>query len=137
MVRHRPVRSLEEAARLRGVASSAVIKTMVVRRGDDDFLFVLVPGDRVISWPKLRRLLGVSRLSMPDAELAREVTGYARGTITPLGSSRPWPVIADTLAATGTVSIGGGAHGVSITLDGDDLARILETQVADVTDPAD
>jgi prolyl-tRNA editing enzyme YbaK/EbsC (Cys-tRNA(Pro) deacylase) len=46
-------------------------------------------------------------------------------------------VIADTLAATGTVSIGGGAHGVSITLDGDDLARILETQVADVTDPAD
>jgi prolyl-tRNA editing enzyme YbaK/EbsC (Cys-tRNA(Pro) deacylase) len=74
---------------------------------------------------------------MPDAELAREVTGYARGTITPLGSSRPWPVIADTLAATGTVSIGGGAHGVSITLDGDDLARILETQVADVTDPAD
>jgi Cys-tRNA(Pro) deacylase len=137
VVRHRPVRSLEEAARLRGVASSAVIKTMVVRRGDDDFLFVLVPGDRVISWPKLRRLLGVSRLSMPDAELAREVTGYARGTITPLGSSRPWPVIADTLAATGTVSIGGGAHGVSITLDGDDLARILETQVADVTDPAD
>ena len=137
MVRHRPVRSLEEAARLRGVASSAVIKTMVVRRGDDDFLFVLVPGDRVISWPKLRRLLGVTRLSLPDAELAREVTGYARGTITPLGSSRPWPVIADTLAATGTVSIGGGAHGVSITLDGDDLARILETQVADVTDPAD
>ena len=137
VVRHRPARSLDEAAKLRGVASSAVIKTMVVRRGDDDFLFVLVPGDRVITWPKLRRLLGVSRLSMPDAELAREVTGYARGTITPLGSSRPWPVIADTLAATGTVSIGGGAHGVSITLDGDDLARILETQVADVTDPAD
>jgi prolyl-tRNA editing enzyme YbaK/EbsC (Cys-tRNA(Pro) deacylase) len=108
----------------------------VVRRGDDDFLFVLVPGDRVISWPKLRRLLGVSRLSMPDAELAQGVTGYARGTITPLGSSRPWPVIADTLAATGTVSIGGGDHGVSITLNGDDLARILATQVADVTDPA-
>jgi Cys-tRNA(Pro) deacylase len=137
VVRHRPARSLEEAAKLRGVPPSAVIKTMVVRRGDDDFLFVLVPGDRVISWPKLRRLLGVSRLSMPDAELAQGVTGYARGTITPLGSSRPWPVIADTLAATGTVSIGGGDHGVSITLNGDDLARILETQVADVTDPAD
>ena len=137
MVRHRPVDSLEEAAELRGVAPSAVIKTMVVRRGDDDYLFVLVPGDRVISWVKLRRLLGVSRLSMPDAEHARDVTGYPRGTITPLGSSRPWPVIADTRAvAEGLVSIGGGAHGVSITIDGRDLARILEVRIADVTDPA-
>jgi Cys-tRNA(Pro) deacylase len=137
VVRHRPVRSLEEAAELRGVTPSAVVKTMVVRRGDSDFLFVLVPGDRVISWAKLRRLLGVSRMSMPAAEIARDVTGYARGTITPLGSSRPWPVIVDTRAATGTVSIGGGAHGVSITIDGAELARILEAQVADVTDPAD
>ena len=48
-----------------------------------------VPGDRVISWPKLRALLGVSRLSMPDAEVARQATGYERGTITPLGSVRP------------------------------------------------
>lgn len=135
MVRHRPAGSLEEAAELRGVPPSGLLKTMVVRRGDDDFLFVLVPGDRVISWVKLRRLLGVSRLSMPDAEQAREVTGYARGTITPLGSSRDWPVIADTRAADGIVSIGGGVHGVSITVDGSDLARILAAQVADVTDP--
>jgi len=41
---------------------------------------VLVPGDRAISWSKLRTLLGVSRLSMPDAAVAREVTGYERGT---------------------------------------------------------
>ena len=42
-----------------------MVKTIVVRRGEGDYLFVLVPGDRVISWPKLRALLGVSRLSMP------------------------------------------------------------------------
>ncbi len=137
VIRHRPVASLEEAAELRGVAPSAVIKTMVVRRGDDDFLFVLVPGDRVISWVKLRRLLGVSRLSMPDAVSAQDVTGYARGTITPLGSTRPWPVIADTRTVDTPVSIGGGDHGVSITIHGADLARVLEARVADVTDPAD
>ena len=59
---------------------------MVVRRGAGDHLFVLVPGDREISWPKLRALLGVNRISMPDADAAREVTGYERGTITPFGS---------------------------------------------------
>src|SRR5665811_2525723 len=90
-----PVRSLEEAAAARGIEPRDIVKTLVVRRGDDDFLFVLVPGDRTISWPKLRALLGVSRLSMPDATVARGVTGYERGTITPFGSLRRWPVVAD------------------------------------------
>ena len=78
VIRHGPVRSLAEAARARGVSPADVVKSLVVRRGEDDFVFVLVPGDRAISWPKLRRLLGVSRLSMPDAEVARQATGPAR-----------------------------------------------------------
>jgi prolyl-tRNA editing enzyme YbaK/EbsC (Cys-tRNA(Pro) deacylase) len=49
LIRHGPVRSLAEAATARGVAPAAVVKTLVVRRGDDDYLFVLVPGDRTIS----------------------------------------------------------------------------------------
>jgi len=72
VIEHAPVKSLEEAAAARGVAIPDVVKTIVVRRGEDDFLFVLVPGDRVISWPKLRALVGVSRMSMPDAAAAIE-----------------------------------------------------------------
>jgi len=135
VTRHGPVRSLEEAAQARGLPPSAVIKTLVVRRADDDFLFVLVPGQREISWPKLRALLGVKRLSMPDADTARDVTGYVRGTITPLGATRTWPVIADATLA-GAVSIGGGAPGVALTVDAGDLVTALGAQVADVTDPA-
>jgi Cys-tRNA(Pro) deacylase len=133
VVRHGRVGSLEEAAELRGVPASAVIKTMVVRRGDGDYVFVLVPGDRVIDWSKLRTHLGVRRLSMPDADEALNVTGYVRGTITPFGSSHPWPVIADTLVSSGTVSIGGGAPSVSFTLDGADLCRTLDADISDVT----
>lgn len=132
---HGPVRSLVEAADARGVEPADVVKTLVVRRGEDDYLFVLVPGDRSISWPKLRALLGVSRMSMPDAATAKEVTGYERGTITPLGSTRAWPVVADT-AVTGEVSIGGGAHGVALTVDAGALLAALDARVADVTEPA-
>jgi Cys-tRNA(Pro) deacylase len=134
VTRHGPVRSLAEAAAARGVAPSAVIKTMVVRITDDDYRFVLVPGDREIAWPKLRSLLGVSRLSMPDAQTAHRATGYERGTITPLGSTHPWPVVADA-AMTGRVSLGGGAHGVALTVEADDVVRLLGATVADVTDP--
>ena len=84
VTRHGPVRSLEEAAAARGVQPGDIVKTLVVRRGDDDFWFVLVPGDRQFSWPKLRALLGTNRLSMPDAAVAQEVTGYERGVRVPM-----------------------------------------------------
>lgn len=135
VTRHGRVRSLEEAAAARGVTPSQVVKTIVVRLTDDDYRFVLVPGDREIAWPKLRALLGVSRLSMPSAEVAREVTGYERGTITPLGSTRDWPVVADT-AVRGIVSVGGGAHGVALTVDADALLSAVQATVADVTEPS-
>lgn len=134
VVRHGPVRSLAEAAAARGVEPSAVVKTLVVRVTDDDFRFVLVPGDREIAWPKLRALLGVSRLSMPDADTARRVTGYVRGTITPLGSTTDWPVVADE-RLDGTISLGGGAHGVALAVDAADVVRVLGATVADVTQP--
>jgi Cys-tRNA(Pro) deacylase len=134
VTKHGPVRSLEEAAAARGVEPRAVVKTLVVRVTDDDYRFVLVPGDREIAWPKLRALLGVNRLSMPSAEVAYDVTGYVRGTITPLGSSRAWPVVADA-SMTGPVSIGGGAHGVALTVNADELVRALDATVADVTEP--
>jgi len=120
VIRHGPVRSLAEAARA---------------RGEDDFLFVLVPGDRAISWPKLRRLLGVSRLYMPDAEVARQATGYERGTITPFGSARPWPVIADERVRGRRITLGAGEHGLALVADADAILRVLEASVADISDP--
>ena len=135
VVRHGRVGSLEEAAELRGVDPSAVIKTMVVRRGEDDYIFVLVPGDRVIDWPKLRDVLDERRLSMPDADEALSVTGYVRGTITPFGASQPWPVFADERLIDTMVSIGGGAHGVSITIEGSSLIATLYATPSDITKP--
>jgi Cys-tRNA(Pro)/Cys-tRNA(Cys) deacylase len=135
VIRHGPVHSLAEAARARGVAPADVVKTLVVRRGDDDFLFVLVPGDRIISWPKLRRLLGVGRLSMPDADVARQATGYERGTITPLGSSKPWPVIADERIRGREITLGAGEHGLALAAASDEILQALNASVADISDP--
>ena len=135
VIRHGPVRSLEEAAQARDLEPGAVLKTLVVRLADDDFRFVLVPGGREISWPKLRAHLGVNRMSMPAADIALAVTGYVRGTITPLGSTTPWPVVVDE-RVTGRVSVGGGGPGVSLTVDAQALVDALGATVADVTEPA-
>ena len=74
----------------------------------------------------------MNRLSMPSADVALAVTGYVRGTITPLGSTHAWPVVADA-PCRGPVSVGGGAHGVALTVDAAARAALGAT-VADVTE---
>ena len=128
--------SAEEAASLQGIPLAALLRTIVVRRGDDDYVLVLVPAGRRFDWPKLRALLGVSRLSLPDADEARDATGYERFSITPFGASRAWPVIADAaILGAPVVSIGGGARGVNIHLAPADLVAALNAIVSDVTQP--
>lgn len=136
VVRHGPVNSVAEAAAVQRVEVRDLVKTLVVRRAEGEYLFVLVPGDRVISWPKLRTLLGVNRLSMPDAATAKDATGYERGTITPFGSASPWPVIADERTRGRTISLGAGKRGLALRVGADAAVQVLGGSFADVTDPA-
>lgn len=132
---HGPVRSLAEAAQARGVEPKDVVKTLVVRRGDDDYVLVLVPGDRTLTWPKLRAALKVSRLSMPEPDQAMRATGFGRGTITPFGTTRRWPVVADPRLVGRTITLGAGEHGVAVAVDADTALAALQALVVDVTEP--
>lgn len=134
VVRTERARSAQESAEFQGIELGQLLRTIVVRRGADDYVFVLVPGGRQIDWPKLRAHLGVSRLSLPDAEEAKAATGYERGAITPFGSSNPWPVIADpAIPSLEEVAIGGGGHGINLHLRGADLVAFLGADVANIT----
>lgn len=128
-------RSLEEAAQLLGITPADIVKSLVVKKSDDTYVFALVPGGRKISWPKLRALLAVNKLQLPDASLALEATGYERGTITPLGSTQAWPVVVDATIPGRRVSMGAGEHGRSLFVDADALVRALDATVADISDP--
>jgi Cys-tRNA(Pro) deacylase len=129
-----PARSAEESAELQGIRLHQLLRTIVVRRASNDYLFVLVPGGRRFDWSKLRTHLGVSRLSLPEADEAKAVTGYERGTITPFGATHQWPVIADaSILALDKVAIGGGRRGVNVHLRPDVLVDALGAEVIDVT----
>ncbi|QAV69605.1 YbaK/EbsC family protein [Salinibacterium sp. UTAS2018] len=136
IVERAPATSLEHAAELLGITPAEIVKSLVVKRSDGSFLFALVPGDRQISWPKLRALVGVNKLRMPDAEVALDATGYARGTITPLGSTTVWPVYADERMVGKRVSMGAGDHGHTAWVQADKLISGLDAIVADITTDA-
>ena len=128
-------RSLEEAAELMGITPGDIVKSLVVKRSDDTYVFALVPGGRKISWPKLRALLSVNKLQLPDASHALAATGYERGTITPLGSTTAWPVVVDETIAGRRISMGAGEHGRSLWVDADRLIGAFDATVADISDP--
>jgi Cys-tRNA(Pro)/Cys-tRNA(Cys) deacylase len=134
-VRERPAaKSLDEAASLLGLEPSGIVKTLVVKRSDDTYLFALIPGDRSISWPKLRGIVGVNKLRLPEPELALAATGYERGTITPIGSTTDWPVFADERIVGKRIAMGAGAHGYSLFVEADDLIAAYGATVADISE---
>ncbi len=122
------------AAALLGIEASSIVKSLVVKKHDGTFLFALIPGDRQISWAKLRAAVGVNKLSMPSADLALEATGFERGTISPVGSTTAWPVFADERIVGRRVALGAGTHGRSAFVDADSLVDAYEATVADISD---
>ena len=129
-----PARSLEEAAALLGIAPADIAKTLVLRRSDGTYLFAVLPGDTSLAWPKLRALVGVNKLTLPDAGEALAATGYARGTITPVGSRTAWPLWVDVRLAGRRVAMGAGDHGYSAFLHVDALVAAYEGTVADLAE---
>ncbi len=116
-----------------GLDRDDFVKSMLVKRHNGTFLFALVPLERQIAWPKLRAVVGVNKLLLPDASVALAMTGYERGTITPLGSTRAWPVFADERIAGRRIGMGSGEHGVGAVVDADQLIAGLQATVADIS----
>jgi Cys-tRNA(Pro) deacylase len=137
VVRFEPARDLAEAAVRRGTTVDRILKTMVVRTGEDTYVIVLVPGDRVIDWGALRDHLGLRRLALADADQAYEATGYRRGTITPFGVDPALVVVVDAgVTGRGEVSVGAGVAGTAIHLDVDDLINAVGAVPVHITKPA-
>ena len=121
-----PVHSLEQAARERNQLPDQVIRSIVFRVGKDEFLMVLMAGDRQIAWPALRRYLGQSRLTLATEDEARLVTGYERGAVAPFGLPQPMRILVDESVFTHEeVSLGSGVRATAVIMAAADLRRAL------------
>lgn len=134
-VRPRPAaNNLAEAAAILGITPADIAKTLVLRRSGDQYLYAVIGGDTQIAWPRLRSVVGVNKMTLPDAAAALAATGYERGTITPVGAQGDWPVYVDERLRGRRVAMGSGAHGYSAFLAVDDLVTAYGATVADIAE---
>jgi Cys-tRNA(Pro) deacylase len=121
-----PVHSVEQAAQERGMQVDQVIRSIVFRLEENQFVMVLVPGTHQIAWPALRKYLQRSRLTMASEEEVLQVTGYQLGAVSPFGLSQPMRILVDASVFTQLeVSIGPGIRSATVILSADDLRAAL------------
>lgn len=121
-----PIHSLAQAAHERGQQPDQVVRSIVFRVGKDEFVMVLIAGDRQVAWPTLRKHLGQSRLTMATEAEVKAATGYERGAVSPLGLPRPMRIlIDDSVFAHTEISLGSGVRGTTVIMQSADLRQAL------------
>lgn len=130
------VSSLEQAARERGQRREQIVRSILFRIGEGEYLMVLVAGPAQISWKALRAYLGQSRLTMADKDEVLKITGYPIGAVSPFGTKTNLRVLVDTnVFFEDEVSIGSGIRGTTIILKSDDLRRALrEVEIVELVE---
>jgi Cys-tRNA(Pro) deacylase len=130
------VTSLEQAARERGQRPAQVVRSILFRTGQDEFMLALVAGPAQVSWKILRKYLGQSRLTMATEDEVLDVTGYLIGAVGPFGLPRRLRVLVDAgVLAEEEVSIGSGLRGTAVILKSADLLRgLLDGEVVALTE---
>jgi len=122
----RQVHSLEQAALERGQSPKQVVRSLVFRLSEGEFVLVLVAGPAQISWPALRAYLRRSRISMASEAEVLAATGYRVGAVSPFGLPAPLRILADEgVLLPEEISIGSGERSVAVILKSADLRRAL------------
>lgn len=134
----RPVHSLAEAAAARGHSPEQVIRSIVFRLGEGQFVMALAAGEMQVHWPSLRKLLGVTRISMASPDEVLQASGYRPGTVSPFGNTDPVALYVDpAVFLPDELSLGSGAPNTALILSQADFQSALDKrghwQVAGLT----
>jgi Ala-tRNA(Pro) deacylase len=124
VLRHEPVFTSQEAARVRGVDLSTGAKALVCK-ADDEFLIFVIPGDRRLDSRGVRRRLGFRRLRFANQEEVLELTGLEPGSIPPLGSVFGLNTLCDErLGENERINFNAGDHRISVSMRYTDYLRV-------------
>ena len=126
---HEPVRTSEEAARVRGTPLERGAKAIVLKTDDAYVLAVLSAVDKVKS-SVLRRHLGVKRMSFASADDVRAVTGCEPGGVPPFGNLFGLRVVMDSrLAEQEWIDFNAGERTRSVEMQCADFIAIVKPEI--------
>lgn len=88
----RPTLTAQESARVHGVPSANIVKSLVAKSANE-FFVCLCPGDRKLNFESLKKLLRQKSLRMATPNEVKEITGHSIGGVPPFGHQQPLKTI--------------------------------------------
>ena len=111
-----------------------LFKTLVLR-GDRTGLFVcVIPGAEEVDLKKAAKATGNKKVEMIHVKEMLPLTGYIRGGCSPIGMKKQFPTfIHETCELFDYIYVSAGVRGLQFKLDPQDLIRVVDMTVADLT----
>lgn len=130
---HEPVRTSEDASKVRGTALKEAAKSMLVKVNSGYFLLVL-RADKKINWKKAKELLNAKKIRFATDSEAEEVTGSKPGSLNPFGNLIGIETYFDThLSNSKYLFLNPGSVEHTIKIRTKDLFRLVKPKTANIT----
>jgi Ala-tRNA(Pro) deacylase len=124
LLTHPPVRTSEEASRVRGTPLEAGAKALVCH-ADDRIVLIVVPADARLDNRAFRQQAGVRNVRMIDPDQVQELVGAPVGAVPPFGSLFGLTTYADEeVVQRELIAFNAGARDVSVTMRGPEYAAL-------------
>jgi len=128
VLRHEPVYTSEQAARVRGTSLASGAKALVCK-GEGRFVMFVLPADRRLASKSIRLARGWRKLRFADGEEVQQLTGLEPGSIPPFGSLFDLPTLCDTrLGENDMINFNAGDHCISVTMAYADYVRVEDPE---------
>ncbi len=119
-------KSIEQAAHERDQLPDQIVRSILFRLPEDQYVMVLMPGPKQISWKILRSFLGTRRITLATPEEVLQVTGCQIGAVSPFGINPIIRILVDeSLQYQSEISLGSGEHGLAIIMTSQNLFSAL------------
>ena len=129
VLRHEPVYTSEEAARVRGTPLQSGAKALICK-GDETMVMFVLPADRKLDSQAVRRSRGWRKLRFASREEVLQLTGLTPGSIPPFGSLFGLPTYCDQrLGENEVINFNAGDHSISVSMRYADYLQVEKPEV--------
>ena len=127
-------RSAQDAAKALDCKVGAIIKSLILRKGDD-YILCLVSGNKRCSLNKLKKICNSKDMSMADAQKVKEITGFTIGGVSPVGSINNLEIFIDINLKEFDILYGAAGHPNAIfKISFTDLQKITSGKIMDISE---
>lgn len=123
-----------DVAKVLGQEPDKVFKTLVTQGKSKEHYVFVIPVELELNLKKAAKAVGEKSIEMIKSKELLPLTGYIHGGCSPIGMKKFFrTTIDESVILQDTICISGGKIGYQVELSYDELARVIQIEMADLT----